>query len=173
MISVQQKSEIVKEHSRGTNDTGSPEVQIAILTAKIIDLTEHFKVHNNDHHSRQGLLRMVSKRRKMLDYLNRKDSERYRNLIAKLGLAKVYYTVMDDFSSTEQDDTTAFDEHKKQVQQSLKKASGFLRYELGKRIQLRVVPVLDFRYDESIIRGVQLTQLIDNVVADDNERHTE
>ncbi|MCW8929662.1 MAG: 30S ribosomal protein S15 [Gammaproteobacteria bacterium] len=88
MISVQQKSEIVKEHSRGTNDTGSPEVQVALLSAKITDLTEHFKVHLHDHHSRQGLLRMVSKRRKMLDYLKKKDSERYRALIAKLGLRK-------------------------------------------------------------------------------------
>lgn len=88
MISVQEKSEIVKEHSRGTNDTGSPEVQVALLTAKITDLTEHFKVHTHDHHSRQGLLRMVSKRRKMLDYLKKKDSERYRSLIAKLGLRK-------------------------------------------------------------------------------------
>ncbi len=88
MISVQQKSEIIKEHSRGTNDTGSPEVQVAILTAKIIDLTEHFKVHNHDFHSRQGLLRMVSKRRKMLDYLKRKDGQRYLSLISKLGLRK-------------------------------------------------------------------------------------
>ncbi len=88
MISVQQKSEIVQEHSRGTNDTGSPEVQVALLTAKITDLTEHFKVHNHDFHSRQGLLRMVSKRRKMLDYLKKKDSERYRSLISKLGLRK-------------------------------------------------------------------------------------
>jgi len=88
MISVQQKSEIVKEHSRGTDDTGSPEVQVALLTAKITDLTEHFKVHTHDHHSRQGLLRMVSKRRKMLDYLKKKDAERYRALISKLGLRK-------------------------------------------------------------------------------------
>lgn len=88
MISVQQKSEIVKEHSRGTNDTGSPEVQVALLTSKIIDLTEHFKVHTHDFHSRQGLLRMVSKRRKMLDYLKRKDVQRYSSLIAKLGLRK-------------------------------------------------------------------------------------
>lgn len=88
MISVQQKSEIVKEHSRGTDDTGSPEVQVALLTAKITDLTEHFKVHIHDHHSRQGLLRMVSKRRKMLDYLKKKDSERYRSLLTKLGLRK-------------------------------------------------------------------------------------
>lgn len=88
MISVQEKNDIVKEHGRGTNDTGSPEVQVALLTAKIIDLTEHFKVHIHDHHSRQGLLRMVSKRRKMLDYLKKKDSERYRSLISKLGLRK-------------------------------------------------------------------------------------
>ena len=88
MISAQQKSEIVKEHSRGTNDTGSPEVQVALLTSKIIDLTEHFKVHTHDFHSRQGLLRMVSKRRKMLDYLKRKDVQRYSSLIAKLGLRK-------------------------------------------------------------------------------------
>jgi len=88
MISAQQKIEIVKEHSRGTNDTGSPEVQAALLTAKITDLTEHFKVHKHDFHSRQGLLRMVSKRRKMLDYLKRKDAERYRALISKLGLRK-------------------------------------------------------------------------------------
>ena len=88
MISAQQKSEIVKEHSRGTNDTGSPEVQVALLTSKIIDLTEHFKVHTHDFHSRQGLLRMVSKRRKMLDYLKRKDTQRYSSLIAKLGLRK-------------------------------------------------------------------------------------
>ncbi len=88
MISVQQKSEIVKEYSRGTNDTGSPEVQVALLTAKITDLTEHFKVHKHDFHSRQGLLRMVSKRRKMLDYLKRKDVQRYSSLISKLGLRK-------------------------------------------------------------------------------------
>ncbi len=88
MISVQQKSELIKEHGRGTDDTGSPEVQVAILTAKIIDLTEHFKVHIHDHHSRRGLLKMVSKRRKMLDYLKNKDSERYRALISKLGLRK-------------------------------------------------------------------------------------
>ena len=88
MISVQQKSDLIKEHGRGTDDTGSPEVQVAILTAKIIDLTEHFKVHIHDHHSRRGLLKMVSKRRKMLDYLKKKDSVRYRALITKLGLRK-------------------------------------------------------------------------------------
>jgi len=88
MISVQEKSDIVKEHSRGTNDTGSPEVQVALLTAKINDLTDHFKVHKHDFHSRRGLLKMVSKRRKMLDYLKKKDRERYSSLIAKLGLRK-------------------------------------------------------------------------------------
>ncbi len=88
MISAQQKQNIIEEHSRGTNDTGSAEVQVALLTARILDLTEHFKKHNHDFHSRQGLLRMVSKRRKMLDYLKRKDIERYRALIAKLGLRK-------------------------------------------------------------------------------------
>ncbi len=88
MISVQDKSDLVKEHGRGENDTGSPEVQVAILTAKITDLTGHFKVHKHDFHSRQGLLRMVSKRRKMLDYLKKKDAERYRSLIDKLGLRK-------------------------------------------------------------------------------------
>ena len=88
MISAQQKSNIIQEHGRGNNDTGSPEVQIALLTAKIVDLTEHFKVHKQDFHSRQGLLRMVSKRRKMLDYLKRKDEQRYRDLIGKLGLRK-------------------------------------------------------------------------------------
>ncbi len=88
MISAQQKSAIIEEHSRGTNDTGSPEVQVALLTARILDLTEHFKEHKHDFHSRQGLLRMVSKRRKMLDYLKKKDVERYRALISKLGLRK-------------------------------------------------------------------------------------
>jgi len=88
MISVQDKSDIVKEHSRGTNDTGSPEVQVALLTAKINDLTDHFKVHKHDFHSRRGLLKMVSKRRKMLDYLKKKDRERYSSLISKLGLRK-------------------------------------------------------------------------------------
>ena len=88
MISAQQKSTIIEEHKRDDNDTGSPEVQVALLTARIIDLTEHFKEHKHDYHSRQGLLRMVSKRRKMLDYLKTKDVERYRALIAKLGLRK-------------------------------------------------------------------------------------
>ena len=87
-LSTAEKSEVVAKFQQKEGDTGSPEVQVALLTAKIVDLTEHFKVHIHDHHSRQGLLRMVSKRRKMLDYLKKKDSERYRALIAKLGLRK-------------------------------------------------------------------------------------
>jgi len=88
MLSADQKSKIVSEYSRGTNDTGSPEVQVALLTAKIEDLSGHFKVHIHDHHSRQGLLRMVSQRRKLLDYLKNKDISRYRDVIAKLGLRR-------------------------------------------------------------------------------------
>jgi len=88
MLESSEKAEIIKNFRRHEKDTGSPEVQIALLTAKITDLTEHFKVHKHDFHSRQGLLRMVSKRRKMLDYLKKKDSERYRSLISKLGLRK-------------------------------------------------------------------------------------
>ena len=88
MLSAEQKSKIVAEYSRGTNDTGSPEVQVALLSAKIDDLSEHFKVHIHDHHSRQGLLRMVSQRRKLLDYLKDKDINRYRDVIAKLGLRR-------------------------------------------------------------------------------------
>ncbi len=84
-----------------------------------------------------------------------------------MGLAKVFYTIID----TQTDD--AFDEHKKQVKEGLKKASGFLRYELGKRITLRVVPSLDFRYDESVRQGAQLTQLIDSAIADDKERSSD
>ena len=81
-------SAIVKDNAQGSNDTGSPEVQVAILSARINDLSGHFKEHKHDFHSRQGLLRMVSKRRKLLDYLKKKNVERYRGLIAKLGLRK-------------------------------------------------------------------------------------
>lgn len=88
MISTEQKAGIVKEHARGQADTGSPEVQVALLTARINDLTGHFKEHAKDHHSRRGLLKMVSKRRRLLDYLKRKDDARYRDLIARLGLRK-------------------------------------------------------------------------------------
>lgn len=85
-----------------------------------------------------------------------------------MGLAKVFYTIIDTNTDKE-----SFNEHKKQVQQGLKKASGFLRYELGQRIKLRVVPTLDFRYDESVRRGAQLTQLIDKAIADDHDRNTD
>ncbi len=79
---------IIKDHARSAGDTGSTEVQVALLTARIKDLTEHFKTHIHDHHSRQGLLRLVNRRRSLLDYLKRVDVERYRALIAKLGLRK-------------------------------------------------------------------------------------
>ncbi|MBU6438519.1 MAG: 30S ribosomal protein S15 [Betaproteobacteria bacterium] len=82
------KAEIVAANARGKADTGSPEVQVALLTARINELTGHFKEHKKDHHGRRGLLRMVSRRRKLLDYLKSKDAERYTALIAKLGLRK-------------------------------------------------------------------------------------
>jgi small subunit ribosomal protein S15 len=81
-------ADIVKAHARGAADTGSPEVQVALLTARINELTPHFKQHLKDHHGRRGLLRMVSRRRKLLDYLKGKAPERYTALIAKLGLRK-------------------------------------------------------------------------------------
>ena len=87
-ISAEQKASIVAENQRGEGDTGSPEVQVALLSANITELTDHFKTHIHDHHSRQGLLRMVSQRRKLLDYLKKKDLQRYRDLITKLGLRK-------------------------------------------------------------------------------------
>ena len=87
-LSNEQKANIVKEFGQGENDTGSPEVQVALLTANIEALQGHFKEHIHDHHSRRGLLRMVSQRRKLLDYLKKKNVERYRSLIATLGLRK-------------------------------------------------------------------------------------
>lgn len=87
-LSVDQKKEIVQGYQRSPEDTGSAEVQVALLTARIQHLTEHFKTHTHDHHSRQGLLKMVSHRRKLLDYLNRKDVGRYRELIGRLGLRR-------------------------------------------------------------------------------------
>ena len=87
-ITAERKHELIKEHSRGSDDTGSPEVQIAILTSRIQTLTEHFKTHAKDNHSRRGLLMMVNKRRSLLDYLRREDQTRYTDLIAKLGLRK-------------------------------------------------------------------------------------
>ena len=86
------KSEIVAKFQRAEGDTGSPEVQVALLTARINHLTEHFKVHAKDHHSRRGLLRMVSRRRKLLDYLKRTDLNAYRKLIDTLSLRTVSYT---------------------------------------------------------------------------------
>ena len=83
-----QKAQIVKDFQRKQADTGSPEGQVALLSARITELTEHFKMHVKDHHSRRGLLRMVSRRRKLLDYLKRSDVEQYRKLIERLGLRK-------------------------------------------------------------------------------------
>ena len=88
MMLKEQKTAIIEANKTHENDTGSPEVQIAILTARINDLTEHLRVHKHDNHSRRGLLKMVGKRRKLLDYLAKKDIERYRALIAKLGIRK-------------------------------------------------------------------------------------
>ena len=87
-LQVVQKSKVVKEYQRSGKDTGSPEVQIALLTERINGLTEHFKTHVKDSHSRRGLLVMVSQRRKLLDYLKRKDADKYRAVIEKLGLRK-------------------------------------------------------------------------------------
>ena len=81
-------SKIIEDNKRGANDTGSPEVQVALLTARIEQLTGHFKTHKQDHHSRRGLLMMVNRRRSLLDYLKRKDNERYKALIEKLGLRR-------------------------------------------------------------------------------------
>jgi small subunit ribosomal protein S15 len=83
-----QKSALISEFRRGESDTGSPEVQIAVLTKRIEGLTEHLKTHDSDHHSRRGLLQMVGKRRRLLDYLRREDVERYRALISRLGLRR-------------------------------------------------------------------------------------
>ena len=88
MIAKDKKQAIIKEYGRSEGDTGSPEVQIAILTARINELTDHFKANPKDHHSRRGLLKMVGQRRNMLAYLKENDLERYRTLIARLGLRK-------------------------------------------------------------------------------------
>ncbi|EKE79924.1 30S ribosomal protein S15 [Idiomarina xiamenensis] len=87
-LTVEQKAKLVEEFGRGENDTGSPEVQVALLTANINELQSHFQAHAKDHHSRRGLLRMVSQRRKLLDYLKRKDNQRYATLIERLGLRR-------------------------------------------------------------------------------------
>ncbi len=88
MLLKDEKQGIIETNRLNEKDTGSPEVQIAILTKRINDLTEHLKVHKNDHHSRRGLLKMVGKRRNLLNYLTKKDIERYRAIIAKLGIRK-------------------------------------------------------------------------------------
>jgi len=85
-MSAADKKTIVEEFGRGKNDTGSPEIQVALLTRRITYLTDHFKAHKKDHHSRQGLVRMVNSRRKLLDYLKGKDVVRYREVISRLGL---------------------------------------------------------------------------------------
>ena len=87
-LSAQQKSDVVTEYQRGTGDTGSPEVQVALLTTDIKALSGHFSDHSHDHHSRQGLLRKVNQRRKLLDYLKNKDTQRYQDLISRLGLRR-------------------------------------------------------------------------------------
>ncbi|WFL77820.1 30S ribosomal protein S15 [Altererythrobacter arenosus] len=87
-VTAEKKTEIIKDNARDNNDTGSPEVQVAILTERIRNLTEHFKDHHKDNHSRRGLLMMVNKRRSLLAYLKKKDVERYNALIQKLGLRK-------------------------------------------------------------------------------------
>lgn len=87
-LSAEQKDTIIKDYAQGEGDTGSPEVQVALLTANINELQSHFKEHIHDHHSRRGLIRMVNSRRKLLDYLKRKNLERYSTLIKRLGLRR-------------------------------------------------------------------------------------
>lgn len=87
-ITTSQKAQILQDNQQSKGDSGSPEVQVALLTARINDLTGHFKAHVKDHHSRRGLLKMVSRRRKLLDYLRRSDNDRYRSLLDRLGLRK-------------------------------------------------------------------------------------
>jgi len=87
-VTAERKQKLIKDNARAKGDTGSPEVQVAILTERITNLTEHFKTHAKDNHSRRGLLMLVNKRRSLLDFLKREDNERYTQLIAKLGLRK-------------------------------------------------------------------------------------
>ncbi len=87
-MSTADKAKVVEDYQRSPGDTGSPEVQVALLTARILDLSGHFAQHTGDHHSRRGLVRMVNSRRKLLDYLKGKDVDRYRELIARLGLRR-------------------------------------------------------------------------------------
>lgn len=88
MLLKEEKQQVINENRMHEKDTGSPEVQVAVLTKRIADLTEHLKVHKKDHHSRRGLLKMVGHRRNLLNYLQKKDIERYRAIVAKLGLRK-------------------------------------------------------------------------------------
>ena len=88
MLEKDRKQELIKEYARHEGDSGSPEVQVAIQTTRIKELTEHFKIHKHDHHSRQGLLKMVARRRRLLTYLKREDLNRYKTLIKRLGLRK-------------------------------------------------------------------------------------
>lgn len=88
MLRKEEKTSVIESNRTHGKDTGSPEVQIAILTKRITDLTEHLKIHKKDHHSRRGLLKMVGHRRNLLNYLQKKDIERYRTIIAKLGIRK-------------------------------------------------------------------------------------
>jgi small subunit ribosomal protein S15 len=87
-VALQRKRELVDQYRQHSTDTGSPEVQVALLSERINDLTEHFQTHTKDHHSRRGLLRLVGQRRRLLDYLKRYDNERYKNLIERLGLRR-------------------------------------------------------------------------------------
>ena len=87
-VTTAQKAQVLQDFQRAKGDTGSPEVQVALLTARITDLTEHFKAHSKDHHSRRGLLKLVGQRRRLLDYLKSKDSNRYAELIQRLGIRK-------------------------------------------------------------------------------------
>ena len=87
-LDTEQKQQIVKEYQRGGADTGSPEVQVAILSERIANLTEHFKTHKKDNHSRRGLLKLVSQRRRLLDYVKRGNAERYQELIGRLGIRR-------------------------------------------------------------------------------------
>lgn len=88
MITVEQRQDIIKEYQTGDKDTGSPEVQVALLTARINNLTEHFKTHKKDKHSRRGLIKLINQRRKLLAYTKRKNVERYQSLIQRLGLRR-------------------------------------------------------------------------------------
>ncbi|HZB04709.1 MAG TPA: 30S ribosomal protein S15 [Actinomycetota bacterium] len=87
-LTKEEKGRLIEDHRRGDQDTGSPEVQVAILSKRIDELTEHLRTHTTDHHSRRGLLQMVGKRRRLLEYLRREDVERYRSLIGRLGLRR-------------------------------------------------------------------------------------